>query len=158
MSPRHDLYLDDFAVGDRFDSPAGYTFTEAAIIDFGLRFDPQVFHVDAEAAKRTDFGGLIASGFHTLAIAFRLFVSSGALASANMGGPGTDELRWLKPVRPGDTVRVSAEILEVRPSRSKPDRGTLQYRLTMTNQRAETVLTVLITSLVKRRRAQGVRG
>lgn len=153
MSRPQDLYLDDFRVGDRFDSPAGYTFTDADIIDFALRYDPQQFHVDAEAANRSHFGGLIASGFHSLAIAFRLFYSTGALASANMGGPGADELRWLKPVRAGDTLRATAEILEARPSTSKPDRGVLRYRIAATNQNGDTVLTVIITSMVKRKRA-----
>ncbi|HEX6978019.1 MAG TPA: MaoC family dehydratase [Alphaproteobacteria bacterium] len=151
MRPRHDLYLDDFQVGDRFESPAGYTFTDADIIGFAARYDPQPFHVDAEAAKGSLYGSLIASGFHTLAVAFRLFYQTGALTSANMGGPGLDELRWLKPVRVGDTIRVTAEILEVKPSTSKPDRGILRYRLTCTNQNGETVMTVVITSLVKRR-------
>lgn len=152
MPCRHDLYLDEFKVGDRFDSPAGYTITEPDIIDFALRYDPQRFHIDVEAAKQTHFGGLVASGFHTFALAFRLFYSTGALASANMGGPGAEDLRWLKPVRPGDTLRASTEIVEIRPSKSKPDRGSLRYRISVANQRGETVLTAVVTSMVKRKR------
>lgn len=152
MVPRHDYYLDDFKVGDRFESASGYTFTDADIIDFALRYDPQPFHLDTDAATKSIFGGLIASGFQTLAISFRLVFGIGFLAN-NMGGPGMDELRWLKPVRPGDTLRTTAEILEVTPSRSKPDRGALKYRVSAINQRGETVMTVLITSLVKRRPA-----
>ena len=146
-----DYYLDDFKPGDRFESRHGYTFTDADIIQFAHRYDPQVFHLDVEAAKNSIFGGLIASGFQTLAATFRLVHGIGFLAH-NMGGPGMDELRWLKPVRPGDTLRAIAEIVEVMPSRSKPDRGALKYRVSAVNQNGETVMTALITSLVKRRR------
>ena len=147
---QRDFYLDDFRPGDRFESPHGYTFTDADIIQFAHRYDPQVFHLDAEAAKASIFGGLIASGFQTLAATFRLVHAIGFLTH-NMGGPGMDELRWLKPVRPGDTLRASAEIVEVVPSRSKPDRGALKYRVAAINQNGETVMTALITSLVPRR-------
>jgi acyl dehydratase len=145
-----DYYLDDFKPGDKFESAAGYTFTDADIIEFAHRYDPQAFHLDIEAAKRSIFGGLIASGFQTLAITFRLVHSIGFLAH-NMGGPGMDELRWLKPVRPGDTLRATAEIVEVTPSRSKPDRGALKYRVAAVNQNGEAVMTALITSLLLRR-------
>jgi acyl dehydratase len=147
-----DYYLDDFKAGDRFESPHGYTFTDADIIQFAHRYDPQIFHLDAEAAKSSIFGGLIASGFQTLAGTFRLVHAIGFLGH-NMGGPGMDELRWLKPVRPGDTLRAIAEIVEVTPSRSKPDRGALRYRVSAVNQKGETVMTALITSLVLRRKA-----
>jgi acyl dehydratase len=146
-----DFYLDDFKPGDRFESPHGYTFTDADIITFAHRYDPQIFHLDVEAAKNSIFGGLIASGFQTLAATFRLVHAIGFL-DHNMGGPGMDELRWLKPVRPGDTLRATAEIVEVTPSRSKPDRGALKYKVSAVNQKGETVMTVLITSLVLRRR------
>lgn len=152
MIARHDMHLDDFKAGDRFESAAGYTFTDADIIGFAMRYDPQPFHIDAEAAKASIFGGLVASGFHSLAIAFRLVQQIGFLAH-NLGGPGMDELRWLKPVRVGDTLRASAEVVEVTPSRSKPDRGALKYRVCAVNQRGETVLTCTIVSLVKRRGA-----
>jgi acyl dehydratase len=147
-----DFYLDDFKAGDRFESTSGYTFTDADIIQFAHRYDPQTFHLDAESAKKSIFGGLIASGFQTLAATFRLVHSIGFL-SHNMGGPGIDELRWLKPVRPGDTLRAVVEIVEVVPSKSKPDRGALKYRVAAVNQRGETVMTVIITSLVLRRPA-----
>ena len=144
-----DYYLDDFKPGDTFESPHGYTFTDADIIQFAHRYDPQVFHLDAEAAKNSIFGGLIASGFQTLAATFRLIHSIGFLTH-NLGGPGMDELRWLKPVRPGDTLRAVAEVVEVTPSRSKPDRGALRYKVSSVNQHGETVMTALITSLVRR--------
>jgi acyl dehydratase len=150
VAVQRDFFLDNFKPGDRFESSAGYTFTDADIIQFAHRYDPQVFHLDVESAKKSIFGGLIASGFQTLAATFRLVHSIGFL-DHNMGGPGMDELRWLKPVRPGDTLRAIVEIVEVVPSKSKPDRGALKYRISAVNQKDETVMTALITSLVKRR-------
>lgn len=150
MTQPRDFFLDDFKPGDRFESAHGYTFTDSDIIEFAHRYDPQTFHLDVESAKRSIFGGLIASGFQTLAATFRLVHSIGFLGH-NMGGPGMDELRWLKPVRPGDTLRAQVEIAEVVPSRSKPDRGALKYRVAAINQNGETVMTAIITSLVKRR-------
>ena len=145
-------YLDDLKKGDRFDS-GGYTFTESSIVDFAFLYDPQPFHIDATAAAASHFGGLIASGFHTLAVAFRLIYQTGFVRDASMGGPGMDELRWLKPVRPGDTLRCSAEVLEVSPSRSKPDRGILKLALAARNQADETVMTVTFIILLKRKPA-----
>lgn len=149
---RHDLYLDEFKVGDRFES-GGYTVTEADIIGFALQYDPQPFHIDVEAAKATPFQGLIASGFHTLAIGFRVLYATGWLTSANMGGIGIDELRWLKPVRPGDTLRTTTIIKEITPSTSKPDRGVLKHDVIVANQRGETVLTGTFVIIARRRRA-----
>jgi len=147
------LYFDDFRVGDRFESP-GMTVTEGQIIDFAMRFDPQVFHVDAEAAKATPYGGLIASGIHTIALTFRLFLMTGALNAENsLGAPGFDELRWLRPVRPGDTLRAEGEVLELRPSKAG-DRGIIRFRYSAWNQRGETVFTV-IGNQIGRRRPQG---
>jgi acyl dehydratase len=143
-------YLDDLKTGDRFDS-GGYTFTESSIVDFAFLYDPQPFHIDAPAAGASHFGGLIASGFHTLSVAFRLIYQTGFVRDASMGGPGMDELRWLKPVRPGDTLRCSAEVLEVQPSRSKPDRGILKLGLAARNQADETVMTVTFIILLKRK-------
>lgn len=148
---RHDLYLDELKVGDRFES-GGYTVTESDIIDFALRYDPQPFHLDVEGAKATPFQGLVASGFHTLAIGFRVLYATGWLTSANLGGIGIDELRWLKPVRPGDTLRSTTIIKEITPSKSKPDRGVLKHDVIVTNQRGETVLTGTFVVIVRRRR------
>lgn len=148
---RHDLYLDELKVGDRFES-GGYTLTEADIIGFALKYDPQPFHVDMEGAKATPYGGLIASGFHTLAIGFRVLYATGWLTSANLGGIGIDELRWVKPVRPGDTLRTTTIIKEIVPSKSKPDRGVLKHDVIVTNQRDETVLTGTFVIVVRRRR------
>lgn len=142
-------YFDDFAIGERFVTP-GITVTESEIIDFALRYDPQPFHLDAQAAAQSLYGGLIGSGFQTLALSFRLFIQSGLLSACSMGSPGIDELRWLAPVRPGDTLHTEVEVVASKPSRSKPDRGMLQLRYVVINQHGESVLTYLINHLLKR--------
>ncbi len=149
-----DLYFEDFTPGREFRSD-GVTVTESQIVDFALAFDPQPFHLDAEAAKATIFGGLIASGFHTVALTFRLFAQTRALAACSLGSPGVDELRWLRPVRPGDTLRVTVQVLEQRPSTSKPDRGIVRLHWATVNQRGEPVLTMTSMQLVKRRPPAG---
>ncbi len=145
-------YFDDFKVGDCFESP-GMTLTESMIIDFAMHFDPQTFHTDVEAAKTSLYGGLIASGIHTVALTFRLVLSTGVLSN-NLGSPGFDELRWMLPVRPGDTLHVKAEVIEIRASVSKPDRGIVRFRCATLNQRNEKVQTVLCNQLLKRRPAE----
>jgi len=147
-----DLYFEDFTVGREFRTD-GATVTESQILDFALAFDPQPFHMDLEAAKRSMFGGLIASGFHSMALSFRLFAQTRALAACSLGSPGVDELRWLKPVRPGDTLRATVQVVEQRPSGSKPDRGIIRLHWTALNQRSEPVLTMASMQLVKRRPA-----
>ena len=142
-------YLDDLTPGQHFTTP-GLTLTEAEIIDFAWRYDPQSFHLDANAAANSPYGGLIASGFQSLAICFRLFIQSGLLADASLGSPGIDELRWLAPVRPGDTLHSEIEVLEVRPSTSKPDRGIARLRYNAVNQRQETVLSFIVIHLLRR--------
>jgi acyl dehydratase len=144
------MHLEDFKVGDAFASP-GITLTDAQIIDFALQFDPQPFHVDVTAATAGVFGGLIASGFHTAALTFRLFWQTGVLGEESLGSPGIDELRWLKPVRPGDTLRVVAKVLEVRRSTSKPDRGVVRMTYTTLNQHGEKVMTLVGNQLLKAR-------
>ena len=144
-------YLEDFAVGDRFESK-GMTVTESTIIDFAMRFDPQPFHVDVEAAKASIYGGHIASGMQTVALTFRLFLETGVL-KANLGSPGFDELRWLMPVRPGDTLHVAADVTEIRPSASKPDRGIVRFKVATLNQHDKTVQTVICSQLLMRRPA-----
>lgn len=143
-------FLDDLTPGQRFTSP-GLTITEAEIIDFAWRYDPQPFHLDANAAASSPYGGLIASGFQSLAICFRLFIQSGLLAESSMGSPGIDELRWLAPVRPGDTLHSEIEVLEVRPSASKPDRGIARLKYHAVNQRGEAVLTFIVNHLLRRK-------
>jgi acyl dehydratase len=142
--------FDDFKVGDRFVSD-GMTMTEASILDFAQRFDPQPFHMDLEAAKASPYGGLIASGLHTFAAAFRIFLDMRVIHTASMGSPGVDELRWTAPVRPGDTLTTEAEVVEMRPSSSKPDRGTLRMRYAVKNQKGETVMTFVAIHIFRRR-------
>ncbi|HPK53806.1 MAG TPA: MaoC family dehydratase [Smithellaceae bacterium] len=144
------LYFDDFKVGDRFTSP-GATITESQIIDFAMHYDSQPFHMDAEAAKKSIFGGLIASGIHTFAVTFRLILMTGVITGSNLGSPGMDELRWLQPVRPGDTLRAVLEVLETIPSKSKPDRGIVRFRYTTVNQRDEEVLTVVAKQIIAKK-------
>ena len=146
------LYFEDFTPGREFRTD-GATITEAQILDFALAFDPQPFHLDVEAAKQSIFGGLIASGFHTMALTFRLFAQTRALAACSLGSPGVDELRWLRPVRPGDTLRVVVRVAEQRPSTSKPDRGIVRLQWTTLNQAGEPVLTMTSMQLVRRRPA-----
>lgn len=143
-------FLDDFHAGDRF-LTEGITVTDGEIIRFAMQYDPQSFHLDVEAAKRSPYGGLIASGFHTLSVCFRLFIQGGLLSACSMGSPGVDEVRWLAPVRPGDTLRVEAEVLEVKPSSSKPDRGILRLKYSGFNQDGVNVIRFTVNHLLRRR-------
>lgn len=145
-----ELFLEDLHVGDRFES-ATFDVTEKDIVDFASDFDPQPFHLDLDAAKRSVFQGLAASGWHTAAMSMKLFVTGGLRLAGGSVGLGVDELRWPRPVRPGDTLRLQTEIVEVRPSRSKPDCGIIRIRNETTNQNGE-VVQVFLTSLLVRRR------
>ena len=107
-----DRYFDDFEVGERFRS-GGATMTEADIINYALAYDPQPFHIDTEAAAKSAYGGLIASGQHTFGVGWRMFLQEGLFKACSMGSPGVDELRWTAPVRPGDTIYTEAEVLEI---------------------------------------------
>lgn len=149
-----DRWFEDFATGQVFET-RGCTLSEAQILDFAWQHDPQPFHIDKEAAAQTPYGGIIASGFQTLLVAFRLFYQEKIINAASMGSPGMDELRWLAPVRPGDTLRVRAEVLELRPSRSRPDRGTAVIGYAVRNQRGETVMTFKATHILRRRPEEG---
>jgi len=145
-------FLDDLAAGDKFVT-GGVTLTESGIIGFALTYDPQPFHLDAAAAAESIYGGLIASGFQVVALAFRLFIQSGMLAGSSMGSPGIDELRWFAPARPGDTLHAEVEVLTVTPSKSKADRGIARLRYTMLNQRREAVAGFIVNHLLLRRPA-----
>jgi acyl dehydratase len=116
------------------------TVSEDEILRFAEEFDPQPFHIDAAAAAMSPFGGLIASGWHTCSIAMRLLVEGVLKNSTSMGSPGVEQIRWVKPVRPGDTLTVSVTVLESKPSTSRPDRGTVKIRTEATNQRGEQVM------------------
>lgn len=146
------LYLEDHVPGATY-SFGSIVVDEKAIIDFASRYDPQVFHMDPEAAKKTSFGGLVASGWHTVCLAMRLLVDHHVSHVANLGSPGVDELRWLKPVRPGDELSVRLTILEVKPSESKPDRGTARGLVEVLNQAGETVSSWKGIAIVRRRSA-----
>ena len=143
-------WFEDFEVGQRFVSQ-GMTFTAASIVDFANRYDPQRFHIDTEAATQTPFGGLVASGFQTLALSFRRFFDLGVIRESSIGAPGMEELCWTAPVRPGDTLYVEVEVIGVRPSNSKPDRGTVRMRYTTRNQRGETVMIMTVPQFIARR-------
>ncbi len=118
------------------------TVTGEEIVEFARQFDPQPFHVDPDAAKESVFGGLIASGWHTGAMWMRLYVDSMLGGSSGMGSPGVEELRWLAPVRPGDTLSGRLTVLETTPSATKPDRGTVRIRGEMMNQDGVTVMSM----------------
>ena len=146
------LYFDDLRVG-LLGEYGSYTVSREEIIAFARAYDPQPFHVDDEAAKRSIYGGLIASGWHTASLAMRLVVDGFLRDAASLGSPGVDQLRWLKPVRPGDTLSVRVEILEVTPSRSKPDRGSIRVTYETLNQHREVVLALTCAMMFARRPA-----
>jgi len=139
------LYFDDLRVGQRFTSGT-HLLDEEQIKTFARQFDPQPFHLDAEAAQKTLFAGLVASGWHTAAISMRLQVESGLPIAGGLIGAGA-EITWPKPVRPGALLHVESEILELRPSRSRPDRGVATVRSETRNQLGE-IVQVLIAKLV----------
>ena len=149
-----DLYFEDFKPGDRFES-AGKTLSESEILEFAFRYDPQPNHLDVGAANDGAFGGLIASGFQTLVVAFRMLWQTGVFAAASLGSPGADELRWLKPVRPGDTLRAVIEVVETRPSNSKPDRGICRVKWQVYNQHDDVVMTMTTIQILARRPGGG---
>lgn len=132
-----------------------YEVTEAEIIEFARRFDPQPFHVDAEAARESHFGGLVASGWMTGSIMMRLLVDGFISPASSMGSPGLDKLRWIKPVRPGDVLHGRVTILQTRRSESKPDRGLILTRHELTNQDGDLVYQAEAWGMYKRRPESG---
>jgi acyl dehydratase len=144
------FYFEDFAVGQKFSSATRRRIEAAEIKAFAASYDPQPFHLDEEAARGSIFAGLAASGWHTAALTMSLLVPSEFRPADGIVGFG-GELSWLKPVRPGDELRVESEILELRPSRSRPDQGLVTVRVTTLNQHDEPVQTFTPTLLVNRR-------
>ena len=142
-------YFDDLKAGDRFRSEP-LEVTEKQVIEFAHKFDPQMFHLNKKTAERTLFKGLIASGWHTAAITMRLFVQTLNFADGAIG-LGVYELRWPNAVRPGDTLIVETEIVDLRPSGSRPTHGIIRLRNVTTNQRGEIVQTMLASAMVPRR-------
>ncbi|MCZ6590899.1 MAG: MaoC family dehydratase [Alphaproteobacteria bacterium] len=145
-----DIYFEDLAAGQEYDL-GSRTLDRAAIVDFATEFDPQPFHVDEEAAEQSIYGGLIASGWQTCGVYMRLLCDSFLLQVHSMGSPGVDELRWLGPVRPGDTLSAKLRIDEVRVSKSKPDRGIIMTAGEVRNQEGDLVLTLKSPLMVRRR-------
>ncbi len=144
-------YLEDMKVGQK-SSFGNYHVTREDVIDFARKFDPQPFHLDDEAAAKTHFGRLSASGWHTAAMTMAMLVENLTKEKqAGLGSPGLDELRWLKPVYPGDTLRVETELTDVRPSRSRPEMGSIHSDLTVFNQDNVPVMTMKSIGLVATR-------
>ncbi|MFG2260447.1 MaoC family dehydratase [Streptomyces mirabilis] len=148
--PIEDRYFEDYVPGavHVFGSS---TLTEQDILDFARRFDTQSFHTDPVAAQAGPFQGLIASGWHTTAVMMRLYADHYLSKVASLASPGVDELRWQRPVRPGDTLSVRATIAQARISRSKPDRGIVHTEIEVLNQHSETVLTMTVMNMLRRR-------
>ena len=144
-------YLEDFEVGQVLRSAQRARVEFDDIIRFASEFDPQPFHLDEDAAKRSIFGGLAASGWHTASLTMRLLVDGDFRIAGGLVGLGFEELRWPRPVRPGDELRVESEILEKRASKSRPNQGLLKMRHTTINQRDEPVQVSVGTLIVPRR-------
>jgi acyl dehydratase len=144
-------YLEDFEVAQTFAGRGRIRMDEARIKSFAAEFDPQSFHLDAAAARGSMFGGLAASGWHTAAVTMRLLVDSDLKPAGGMIGLGFDELRWPRPVRPGDELRVESEVLAVRPSKSRPEQGLIKVRTTTLNQNGEAVQVSVGTLIVRSR-------
>lgn len=145
-------YFEDFSVGMTMDVK-GPTVTREAIIDFARQFDPQPFHLDDEAAAKSLFGKLAASGWHTAALTMRMMVDAYMLDAASLGSPGVDELRWVKPVFAGDTLSARATVLQVKPSRSRPTMGAVQMKWETFNQHGDLVMHMTTWGLLERRSA-----
>ena len=141
-------YFDDYVPETTYDC-GNVEVSEAEIISFAKQFDPQPFHVDPGAAAAGPFGGLIASGWHTVALVMRQLVDHYLSVAASLGSPGVDELRWPHPVRPGDTLRVRATVVEARRSQSKPDRGIVKTALEAVNQDGRTVMRATATNFLR---------
>jgi acyl dehydratase len=144
-------HLEDFAIGEVIESTESYEMTAERIEAYATEFDPQPIHIDPAAAERGFFGGLIASGWHTLSVTMRLMVRADLFAGAPVVGVGVDKLRYLAPVRPRDVLRAKAEVIEVRPSTTHADRGYLLLRVTTLGRDGTPVITQEWTVLVPRR-------
>jgi len=146
--PEHDRYFEDYLPGTVFEY-GEVRVEEAEIVEFARRYDPQLIHIDRDAAASGPFGGLIASGWQTATIMMRLLVDRFLPKAASLGSPGIDELRWIRPVRPGDVLRLRVRILEATRSRSKPDRGMVRTLVEVLNQDAEVVMSLKPVNLMR---------
>jgi acyl dehydratase len=152
MANSSERYFEDYVPGS-VQEFGSVRVEEADIIEFAKKYDPQEFHTNPAAAAHGPFGGLIASGWHTGGLMMRMWVDNYLSAASSLGSPGIDELRWLKPVRPGDTLKVRATVLETRLSRSKPDRGLVRTLSEVVNQNGEVVMSVNAMTLIRCRPA-----
>ena len=148
--PPDNRFFEDYTPGHVYEFGT-ITVSEAEIIDFARKFDPQYFHIDPEKAKASRFGGIVASGWHTIGLAMRLYVDHYLSHVASLASPGMDEVRWPNPVRPGDTLKIRVTVLEARPSHSKPDRGVVRAKIEALNQRDDLVLSMTGLSIIGRR-------
>ena len=139
-------WFEDYRVGDEFLGEPVH-FSEREIVDFARKYDPQPFHIDPVAASASPFGGLIASGIHSFAAVFAGMLRAGFLNGRGVGAPGI-EIQWLKPVRPGDTLTMLARVVETRISQSRPDRGFVSFRSSVTNQNGEEVMTLSFQEMI----------
>ena len=152
--PVDQRYFEDYRGGAVFEC-GSIVVEESEIIAFARRYDPQDFHTDPDAAARSIHGGLIASGWHTAALMMRLLVAHYLSSVASLGSPGIDELRWIRPVRPADTLNVRVTVLEAKRSRSKPDRGVIHSLIEVSNQRGEPVMSLKAINLLLCRKPSG---
>lgn len=150
--PAEDRYFEDYVPGSVYEF-GSTVMEEKEMIDFAARYDPQAFHIDPDAARKSVFGGLIASGWHTGAVSMRLIVDHYLSRVASLGSLGVDELRWLKPVRPGDELSIRVTVLQARRSQSKPDRGIVRSLVEVINQNREVVMSRTAVNIVRCRMA-----
>jgi acyl dehydratase len=148
--PAEDRYFEDYLPGAVIEC-GRIPVSEAEIIEFARRYDPQDMHVNPEAAARGRFGGLVASGWHTAAMTMRLVADDFLPKAASLASPGIDELRWLKPVRPGDVLRIRVTVVEATPSRSRPDRGMVRSFVETLNQDGDVVMSMKPMNIIRRR-------
>ena len=150
MKPVGSLFFEDFEVGQVIETGTR-TLDQEEIIEFGKKYAPVPYHTDPEAAKESSFGGLVAAGYQTAAVTFGLFAQTGALSDSGMGSPGVDSLRWKRPVKAGDTLRVLANVLELSPAEKEGGRDAVRIRYDTLNQQDEIVMTLTSLHFVRRR-------
>jgi len=149
------IYWEDFVAGSVTDyGPRRVTREE--IIDFALQFDPQPMHLDEEAARSSMLGGLCASGWHMCGLAMRMIVDGILRDSASMGAPGVDEVRWVKPLRPGDDITLRTTVLDTRVSRSRPEMGLINFRFELIDRHEATIMTMASSLMMGRRPTDAV--
>jgi len=149
-APLHQRYFEDYVPGSVYEY-GSVRVDESEIVEFAKKFDPQDIHSDRDAAARGPFGGLIASGWHTAGLMMRLYADHYLSKVASLASPGVDELRWTRPVRPGDALRIRVTVLDAKRSRSKPDRGVVQSQIEVVNQRGEIVMSLKAINLLRTR-------